>query len=80
MSSQFTTFFRSIYLRVGQMFYTVEVLYCFQSMFCQTSVFFQSLFKMSSDVGKASDKTYPFGAFKHIVGTVTITLQISLET
>mgnify|MGYP006936160138 CR=1 FL=1 len=74
MSPQFTTFFRSIFLRVGQMFYTVEVLYCFQGMFCQTSVFLQSLFKMASDVGKASDKTYPLGAFKHIVGTVAVTL------
>lgn len=34
---------------------------------------------ITSDVGKASDKTYPLGAFKHIVGTVTVTLQVSLE-
>ena len=34
---------------------------------------------MTSDMGQAGYEAHSFSTFKYIVGTVTITLQISLE-
>ena len=51
-------------------------LYCFQGMFCQTSVLLQGHFKMTSDMGQAGYEAHSFSTFKYIVGTVTVTLQI----
>ena len=45
----------------------------------QTSVFLQSHFKMTSDMGQAGYETHSFSTFKYIVGTLTVTLQIFLE-
>lgn len=45
----------------------------------QTSVFLQSHLRMTSDMGQAGNEAHSFSTFKYIVGTVTVTLQISLE-
>ena len=57
----------------------INLLYYFQGMLRQTSVFLQSHLKMTSDMGQAGYEAHSFSTFKYIVGTVTITLQISLE-
>lgn len=51
----------------------------FQGMLRQTSVSLQSHFKMTSDMGQAGYESCFFDTFKYIVGTVTVTIQISLE-
>ena len=76
---QFTPFFRRIFLGVGKVLCPINLLYYFQGMLRQTSVFLQSHLKMTSDMGQAGYEAHSFSTFKNIVGTVTVTLQISLE-
>ena len=76
---QFTPFFRRIFPGVGKVLCTINLLYYFQGMLRQTSVFLQSHLKMTSDMSQAGYEAHSFSTFKYIVGTVTVTLQISLE-
>lgn len=64
---------------VGKVLCPINLLYYFQGMLRQTSVFLQIHLKMTPDMGQAGYEAHFFSTFKYIVGTVTVTLQISLE-